>query len=59
VDHVGFEVKNLEAICKQLEAGGLKLDVPYQRYPDLGIATAFLTDPVGLYIELTEGLDAY
>jgi catechol 2,3-dioxygenase-like lactoylglutathione lyase family enzyme len=59
VDHVGFEVKNLEAICRQLEAAGVRLDAPYQKYPSLGIATAFLTDPVGLYIELTEGLDAY
>jgi predicted enzyme related to lactoylglutathione lyase len=59
IDHIGFEVKNLEAYCKKLEASGLKLDMPYRKIPSLGIAIAFLTDPQGVYIELTEGLDAY
>ena len=56
VDHVGFEVKNLEAFTKNLEAQGIKLDVPYRKVEQLGIAIAFLTDPFGTYIELTEGL---
>jgi catechol 2,3-dioxygenase-like lactoylglutathione lyase family enzyme len=59
IDHVGFEVKDLEAFCKQLEANGVKFDIPYRKIPRLGIAIAFLTDPAGGYIELTEGLDAY
>jgi catechol 2,3-dioxygenase-like lactoylglutathione lyase family enzyme len=59
LDHIGFEVKNLEAFCKKLEASGIKLDVPYRKIPNLGIAIAFLTDPAGAYIELSEGLDAY
>ena len=59
LDHIGFEVKDLEAYCKKLEANGLKLDVPYRKIPSLGIAIAFLTDPQGVYIELTEGLTAY
>ena len=28
LDHIGFEVKNLEAFCKKLEADGIKLAVP-------------------------------
>ena len=59
LDHVGFEVKDLEAYCKKLEASGITLDVPYRKVPNLGIAIAFLTDPSGVYIELTEGLGAY
>jgi predicted enzyme related to lactoylglutathione lyase len=59
VDHIGFEVKNLQAFCKKLEANGVKLDVPYRRIPSAGIAIAFLTDPYGTYVELTEGLDAF
>lgn len=59
IDHIGFEVKDLEAFCKQLETNGVKLDVPYRKIPKLGIAIAFLTDPVGGYIELTEGLGAF
>jgi catechol 2,3-dioxygenase-like lactoylglutathione lyase family enzyme len=57
VDHIGFEVKNLEAFCKKLEADGIKLAVPYRTVPALGIAIAFITDPWGTYIEMTEGLD--
>jgi catechol 2,3-dioxygenase-like lactoylglutathione lyase family enzyme len=57
LDHIGFEVKNLEAFCKKLEADGIKLTVPYRQVPALGIAIAFFTDPWGTYIELTEGLD--
>jgi catechol 2,3-dioxygenase-like lactoylglutathione lyase family enzyme len=59
VDHVGFEVKNLEAFCKKLEAKGIKLTRGYQQ-KDKGmgnIATAAITDPWGVSIELTEGLD--
>lgn len=56
LDHIGFEVKNLEAFCKKLEAGGVKFNVPYRKVPQLGIAIAFFTDPWGTYIELTEGL---
>jgi catechol 2,3-dioxygenase-like lactoylglutathione lyase family enzyme len=57
VDHVGFEVKNLEEFCKRLEAKGIELAVPYRRDPTLNnIGTAFITDPWGTSIELTEGL---
>jgi catechol 2,3-dioxygenase-like lactoylglutathione lyase family enzyme len=56
VDHVGFEVRNLEEFCKQLEAKGIKLTVPYRKVPALNLGIAFVTDPWGTYIELTEGL---
>lgn len=55
LDHIGFEVQNLEAFCKRIVANGVKLDVPYTRKPSGG-GFAFLTDPWGTYIELTEGL---
>jgi catechol 2,3-dioxygenase-like lactoylglutathione lyase family enzyme len=57
LDHIGFEVKNLEAFTKKLEAQGVKFTVPYRQVPALGIAIAFVTDPWGTSIELTEGLD--
>ena len=56
LDHIGFEVKDLEAFCRRLEAAGVKLDRPFTKVPALGIAIAFFTDPWGTYIELTEGL---
>lgn len=56
VDHIGFEVTNLAAFAKKLEADGIKLD----RAPGLAsngtTKIAFLYDPWGAYIELTEGL---
>jgi catechol 2,3-dioxygenase-like lactoylglutathione lyase family enzyme len=56
LDHIGFEVRNLEDFTKKLESTGVKFDVTYRKVPALGIALAFLTDPWGTYIELTEGL---
>jgi predicted enzyme related to lactoylglutathione lyase len=57
LDHIGFEVKNLEAFAKKLEAQGIKLVSPVRQVPALGISIAFINDPWGTYIELTEGLD--
>lgn len=57
MDHIGFEVRGLEEFVKKLEAQGIKLDRPYTPVPALGISIAFITDPWGTYIELTEGLD--
>jgi catechol 2,3-dioxygenase-like lactoylglutathione lyase family enzyme len=56
MDHIGFEVKGLEAFCKKLEAEGVKFDRPYTKVPSIGLSIAFLTDPWGATIELTEGL---
>jgi catechol 2,3-dioxygenase-like lactoylglutathione lyase family enzyme len=57
VDHVGFEVKNLEAFTKKLEAEGVKFDRPYAKSTNLDVHTAFFKDPWGTYIELTDGLN--
>jgi catechol 2,3-dioxygenase-like lactoylglutathione lyase family enzyme len=58
LDHIGFEVKNLEAFTKKLEAQGVRFDIPYRRIRSLNLAVAFFTDPWGTCIELTEGLNA-
>ena len=56
-DHVGAEVKNLEAFCRSLEANGIALTTPYRKAPGMNnIGTAFIIDPWGVSIELTEGL---
>ena len=59
LDHIGFEVKNLEAFCKKLEADGVKLEAPIRDVPAIGLKIAFLSDPEGTRIELTEGLAAH
>jgi len=58
LDHIGFEIKNLEAFTKKLEADGIPLTVTYRRVDALNIAIAFIKDPWGTNIELTEGLAA-
>lgn len=57
LDHIGFEVENLEAFTKKLEADGIPLTVSFRKVPALGISIAFIKDPWGTNIELTEGLD--
>ena len=49
-------MKNLEAFCKKLEAQGVKFEVPYSVRPEIDLKLAFLVDPEGTRIELTEGL---
>jgi catechol 2,3-dioxygenase-like lactoylglutathione lyase family enzyme len=56
LDHIGFEVRDLAAFCRKLEAAGVKFDVPYKKEPS-GIGRALLTDPWGTSIELTEGFN--
>jgi catechol 2,3-dioxygenase-like lactoylglutathione lyase family enzyme len=56
LDHIGFEVRNLDAFCKKLQADGTKFDEPYSKTRHAGFASAMLTDPWGTSIELTEGL---
>lgn len=59
IDHIGFEIDNLEAFCEALAAKGAEFSVPYREIESLGIAVAFLNDPAGGTIELTEGLDTF
>src|SRR5205807_5021699 len=54
LDHIGFDVKDLAAFIKKLDADGIKLDRPYAKNEATGDALAFITDPWGVYIELNE-----
>jgi catechol 2,3-dioxygenase-like lactoylglutathione lyase family enzyme len=54
LDHIGFDVTDLQAFIKKLEANGIKLDRPYTKNEQSGVALAFITDPWGTYIELNE-----
>jgi catechol 2,3-dioxygenase-like lactoylglutathione lyase family enzyme len=58
LDHIGFEVKNIEDTVKRLDAAGIKIDGGAIRTsPNASkLHIAFLTDPWGTYIELTQGL---
>jgi catechol 2,3-dioxygenase-like lactoylglutathione lyase family enzyme/extradiol dioxygenase family protein len=54
LDHIGFDVTDLQAFIKKLEVNGVKLDRPYTKNEQSGVALAFITDPWGTYIELNE-----
>jgi len=53
LDHIGFDVKDLKAFIKTLEANNVKLDRPYT-VNDQGVGIAFVTDPWGTNIEINE-----
>ena len=59
IDHIGFEFKDLAAEVRALQARGVKLDGLITRARGTGVKSAFLTDPAGVRIELTQGLAAY
>ena len=57
IDHIGFEVTNLEAFAKKLQAQGIKLDDMVRGTANSSyLKLVFLTDPWGTRIELNEGL---
>jgi predicted enzyme related to lactoylglutathione lyase len=57
IDHIGFDVTDLDAFVASLEKNGVKIDAPVRQVPNTNVKVAFLTDPYGTYIELTEGLE--
>jgi catechol 2,3-dioxygenase-like lactoylglutathione lyase family enzyme len=56
LDHIGFEVNNLEAFVQKLQGSGVTIEIPYRNMPNLDLKVAVIIDPVGTRIELTEGL---
>jgi len=57
LDHIGLEVRGLDAFARSLQAKGVTLLVPYTR-PASGVPYVLIADPWGTSIELTEGLRA-
>ena len=57
VDHMGFEVKNLDAFVAKLQAAGIKTDGAIRNSTNAsGLRIVYVTDPWGTEIEITEGL---
>ena len=54
LDHIGFDVKDLQAFIKKIEADGIKLDEPYRKNPLTGSAITYITDPWGTRLEFVE-----
>src|SRR5581483_7803662 len=56
VDHMGFEVKNIDAFVAKLQAAGIKTDAAIRNSTNAaGLRIVYVTDPWGTEIEITEG----
>jgi catechol 2,3-dioxygenase-like lactoylglutathione lyase family enzyme len=58
IDRIGFEVADLAALVERLEALGVTFDGPERRDATNGVRSRTFTDPSGVVVELTQGLDA-
>lgn len=56
IDHIGFEVEDMEAFAAHMAQMGVEFDSAPREIANLGLTIAFITDPAGTYIEITEGL---
>jgi len=57
VDHIGFEVKGIDAFVAGLQAAGIKTDGAIRNSANAsGLRIVYITDPWGTEIEITEGL---
>jgi len=56
LDHIGFEVKNIDAFVAKLQAASIKTDGPVRNSANAsGLRIVYVTDPWGTEIEITEG----
>jgi catechol 2,3-dioxygenase-like lactoylglutathione lyase family enzyme len=54
LDHIGVDVKDLQAFVKKIEAEGIKLDEPIRKNATSGVQITYITDPWGTRIELVQ-----
>ncbi len=59
VDHVGFEVEDIQAFAAMLRSKGVEFQVEPFHVESLDIWVGFFVDPSGARIEISEGLDRF
>lgn len=59
IDHVGFEVENMEGFVETLQDKGVSIEFGPLYIEGLDLWVAFFTDPSGVLVEVTEGLDHF
>ena len=59
IDHIGFEVDDLDAFARALEERGIELEFSPRTIDSIELKLAFFTAPAGVRVELTDGLDLY
>jgi catechol 2,3-dioxygenase-like lactoylglutathione lyase family enzyme len=57
IDHIGFEAQDLEALARRLQGLGVALDRGAAKLAAPNPLSAFVVDPAGASIEITQGLD--
>ena len=56
IDHIGFEVADMDAFATKMAGLGITFNRAPEQRDDIRLTIAFITDPAGTYIEITEGL---
>jgi catechol 2,3-dioxygenase-like lactoylglutathione lyase family enzyme len=59
LDHIGFEIPDLQGFCERETKLGVKFDTPCTKDPSKPTFTIFMTDPWGTYIELTNTMGTF
>ena len=54
LDHIGFDVKDLQAFVRKIEAEGIQLDEPIRKNEASGVSLTYITDPWGTRVELVQ-----
>ncbi|MGH9786660.1 MAG: VOC family protein [Terriglobia bacterium] len=54
LDHIGFDVKDIQAFTQKIQAEGIKLDEPIRKNDQTGVQITYITDPWGTRIELVQ-----
>ena len=54
LDHIGFDVEDLPAFVRKIEAEGIQLDEPIRTNPASGVSLTYITDPWGTRVELVQ-----
>lgn len=58
IDHIGFEVSDIDAFAAKMDTLSIAFDMGPLTVDEIGLKIAFITDPAGTFIEITEGLAA-
>ena len=59
VDHVGFEVEDIQAFAAMLASKGVQLERPPFYVESLDVWVAFFPDPNGARVEISQGLEHF
>jgi uncharacterized glyoxalase superfamily protein PhnB len=54
LDHIGFDVKDHQAVVRKIEAEGITLDEPVRKSATTGNTVTYITDRWGTRIEIIE-----